>query len=155
MISDLLEDKLNIYLKLFVLLYADDTVLMSESKEDLQKILNKFGEYCNIWKLKVNVNKTKVMVFSRGRPCADLNFSLNGADIDIVHEFNYLGILFSRTGNFSKAIKKQAEKATKAMYEVLKRGRIHNLAIECQLELFNKMENLAHSFVWLRSMGIL
>ena len=25
------------------------------------------------------------------------------------------------------------------MYEVLKRGRIHNLAIECQLELFNKM----------------
>jgi hypothetical protein len=52
-----------------------------------------------------------------------------------VNEFNYLGILFNRTGNFSKAIKKQAEKATKAMFEVLKRGRTHNLSIECQLEL--------------------
>jgi hypothetical protein len=38
---------------------------------------------------------------------------------------------------FNKAIKKQAEKATKAMFEVLKRGRRHNLSIECQLELFN------------------
>jgi hypothetical protein len=57
----------------------------------------------------------------------------------IVNEFNYLVILFNRTGNFNKAIKKKAEKATKAMFEVLKRGRTHNLSIECQLELFNKM----------------
>ena len=59
--------------------------------------------------------------------------------ISCVNEFNYLGILFNRTGNFNKTIKKQAEKATKAMFEVLKRGRRHNLSIECQLELFNKM----------------
>jgi hypothetical protein len=50
-----------------------------------------------------------------------------------------LGILFNRTGNFNKTIKKQAEKSTKAMYEVLKRGRTPNLSIECQIELFNKM----------------
>ena len=34
------------YLKLFVLLYADDTVIMAESREDLQAQLNVFGEYC-------------------------------------------------------------------------------------------------------------
>ena len=65
---------------------------------------------------------------------------MNGSELEIVNEFNYLGILFNRTGNFNnKAIKKQAEKATKAMFEVLKRGRTHNLSIECQLELSNKM----------------
>jgi hypothetical protein len=42
---------------------------------------------------------------------------LNGSELEIVNEFNYLGILFNRTGNFNKAIKKQAEKATKAMFE--------------------------------------
>jgi hypothetical protein len=47
--------------------------------------------------------------------------------------------LFNRTVNFNKTIKKQAEKATKAMFDVLKRGRTHNLSIECQLELFSKM----------------
>jgi hypothetical protein len=39
------------------LLYADDTVLMSESPEELQRELNKFHEYCTTWKLKVNVEK--------------------------------------------------------------------------------------------------
>ena len=53
-------------LKLFVLLYADDTVIMAESREDLQARLNIFGEYCQKWKLKVNVEKTKIFIFSRG-----------------------------------------------------------------------------------------
>ena len=64
---------------------------------------------------------------------------MNGSELEIVNEINYLGILFNRTGNFNKAIKKQAEKATKAMFEVLKRGRTHNLSIECLLAFFSKM----------------
>jgi hypothetical protein len=40
-ISEKIEENLNIYLKLFVLLYADDTVIMAESREDLQAQLNK------------------------------------------------------------------------------------------------------------------
>ena len=138
-ISGILEDKFNIFLKLFVLLYADDTVLMSESKEGLQDILNKFGTYCDTWRLKVNIDKTKIMVFSRGRQETALKFFLNGKELEIVNEFNYLGIQLNRTGNFNKAINKQTEKATKAMYEVLKKGRIHNLSIECQIDLFNKI----------------
>jgi hypothetical protein len=47
----------------------------------------------------------------------DIHFSLNGSEIEIVNEFNYLGILLNRTGNFNKAITKQAEKAKQAMYE--------------------------------------
>ena len=39
-ISGDIEKELNMYLKLFVILYEDDTVLMSESSEDLQKQLD-------------------------------------------------------------------------------------------------------------------
>ena len=35
-VSNCIEDKLNIYLKLFALLYADDTVLLAETHDDLQ-----------------------------------------------------------------------------------------------------------------------
>ena len=80
-----------------------------------------FGEYCQKWKLKVNAEKTKCFIFSRGRPFVDIHFSLNGSEIEIVNEFNYLGILLNRTRNFNKAITKQAEKAKQAMYEVLKK----------------------------------
>ena len=53
-------------LKLYVLLYADDIVLMSETAEDLQNALNILKSYCDHWKLTVNVNKTKSMIFRKG-----------------------------------------------------------------------------------------
>ena len=37
-----------------VLMYADDLVLMSVSKDGLQKCLDDVQIYCNKWKLKVN-----------------------------------------------------------------------------------------------------
>jgi hypothetical protein len=52
-ITDELETELEIYLKIFVMLYADDTILLAESAEDLQVQLNAFGEYCDNWKMKV------------------------------------------------------------------------------------------------------
>ena len=82
---------------------------MAESREDLQAQLNVFGEYCKKWKLEVNAEKTKIFIFSIGRALVDIHFSLNGYEIEIVNEFNYLGILLNRTGNFNKAITKQAE----------------------------------------------
>ena len=47
------------YRKLFVLLYADDTVLLAETADDLQHQLYCFELYCETWKLKVNATKTK------------------------------------------------------------------------------------------------
>jgi hypothetical protein len=38
---------------------------MSETKEDLQKQIDVFSEYCKFWQLKVNVGKTKILVFSK------------------------------------------------------------------------------------------
>ena len=40
-----------------VMMYADDLVLMSVSKEGLQKCLDDLQIYCNKWKLKVNTKK--------------------------------------------------------------------------------------------------
>jgi hypothetical protein len=35
-------------------------------------------------------------------------------------------------------IKKQSEQATQAVFEFFRRGRTHNLLVECQLEIFNR-----------------
>ena len=58
-------NQLNVYLKLFVILYADDTVIMSETKEDLQKQLDVFSEYCKFWQLKAT-KKLKFWFFLEG-----------------------------------------------------------------------------------------
>lgn len=46
-----IEHELCIYIKLLVLLHADDTVILAESGDDLQNALNEFESYCVEWKL--------------------------------------------------------------------------------------------------------
>ena len=50
-------------LKLYLLLFADDIVIFSNTSEGLQKGLDTVSDYCQKWKLTVNIDKTKVMVF--------------------------------------------------------------------------------------------
>ena len=52
---------------LLKLLYADDAFIFAKSPESLQSMLNDIQEYCNTWHLTINANKTKIMVFERGR----------------------------------------------------------------------------------------
>ena len=62
-----LDPKLLIFCKLYILLYADDTVLVAESQEDLQQSSNLMESYCSMWELSMNVSKTKITVFSHGK----------------------------------------------------------------------------------------
>ena len=66
-ISSICQESLLVYIKLFLILYVDDTVLMSETPEGLQKTLTAFENYCNNWKLKVHTCKTKVVVLCKRR----------------------------------------------------------------------------------------
>ena len=53
-------------LKLYLLLYGDDIVVFSSTSEGLQRGLNILSDYCDKWKLVVNTDKTKIMVFRNG-----------------------------------------------------------------------------------------
>ena len=53
------------YFKLYILLYADDTVILAENPEDLQASLDEMKKYCDTFDLHINVNKTKILFFSK------------------------------------------------------------------------------------------
>ena len=40
-------EQLGFYIKIFIILYADDTVIMSETEEGLQALLN-YEQYCDL-----------------------------------------------------------------------------------------------------------
>ncbi len=44
-------------------MYADDTVIIGQSDEEIQQALRAIEKYCTQWKLDVNCNKAKVAVF--------------------------------------------------------------------------------------------
>ena len=48
-----------------ILKYADDLIIMSTSRDDLQKCLDNLAIYCEKWKLDLNTKKTKIVLFNR------------------------------------------------------------------------------------------
>jgi hypothetical protein len=85
---------------------------MAETAEDLQNLLNIYANYCDVWRLKLNCSQTKVLVFSRGRQ-REYTFTFKNQTLEIVNEYKYLGVLFSRSGSFSKQSKKLPNKLQK------------------------------------------
>ena len=55
----------NFIMELLALYYADDTIILAESPDDLQNSLNELFNYCQKWKLKVNEDKTKILCFTK------------------------------------------------------------------------------------------
>ena len=51
--------ELNVYLKIFCLLYADDTIILAETPAQLLRALDALNSYCNKLGLKVNIEKQK------------------------------------------------------------------------------------------------
>ena len=131
-----LTEELYFFLKIGVLLYADDTVFLAENENDLQICLDLFNEYCRIWKLKVNHSKTKVVIFG-ARNTSRFSFKLGESFIEITENYKYLGIYFSKSGSFLSAKKNIVEQAKKAMHLLFVRVNNLNLPIDLQLKLFD------------------
>ena len=132
------EDIAVTYFKLFILLYADDTVIISETSDGLQEALNTFESYCNDFKLSVNISKTKIVIFSKGKQNKNLLFRFNNSIIEIVSEYKYLGIIMSRNGSYVKSLKHTAEQATRAMYGLFSKIRHLPLPADVIVDLYEK-----------------
>ncbi|KAK3893665.1 hypothetical protein Pcinc_002527 [Petrolisthes cinctipes] len=106
-------------------LFADDTVLMAENERNLQRVVDEFQSVCKRRKLKVNVGKSKVMVFERaetevidfatpyrvavptGTKC---EITLRGERMEEVKEFKYLGTVMCKHGSMEGEIRERAVK---------------------------------------------
>ena len=94
-------------------------LLLSESKEGLQSCLDSLHVYCVYWKLKINIEETKVMIFSAGKiKTENMKFKLNDSVIEIVDKYKYLGILLSYNGNFKHAADHMYQQSLKAIFSL-------------------------------------
>ncbi|MEE9190592.1 MAG: reverse transcriptase family protein [Candidatus Neomarinimicrobiota bacterium] len=127
------------WFKLFLLLYADDTVLLAETPEALQLMLNNVNEYCKRWKLKINVEKTKAIIFQKRKNLHPPKFYLDGGEIELVDSFRYLGVILNYNGSFSLCRKTLVSHASKAMFFVLKKVRQYSMDVDLAIQLFDSM----------------
>ena len=92
------------------LIYADDTNLMAESKEELNNLLIKVKEESEKAGLKLNIQKTKIMIsnpITAGQ--------IDGETMETVTDFILGGSKFTADGDYSHEIKRHFLLGRKAM----------------------------------------
>ena len=104
-------------LKLFVLLYADDTIILAENEKVLQLALEKVHQYYTMYKLSGNIAKRKILVFSKIRRVRSFKYGFD--IIEVVSDYVYLGITMNYNNKFDKAMKKQLDQGRKAQFSLL------------------------------------
>ena len=77
------------------------------------------------------------MIFSKDR-VLNYDFTIDGVSVEVVSEYKYLGVLFSRGGSFLAMKKHIARQASMAVFSLLKKAWSLLLPIDIQIELFNK-----------------
>ena len=82
--------------------YADDTTLMTESKEELKSLLMKVKEESEKVGLKLNIQKTKILASG---PIT--SWQIDGETIKTVRDFIFLGSKITTDGDCSYEIKRR------------------------------------------------
>ena len=89
--------------KISILLYADDIAILSETPIEMQIILNEINDWCKIWKMKMNMDKTKVLEFRKKETEKNLaKFYLGDELVKKCNFYKYLGVHFNEFLDYEK-----------------------------------------------------
>ena len=135
-ISDLPKEIPRYNLLFSIILFADDVVLLGESEQNLQTNIDALFSYASSNCLKVNVGKTKCLVFHRGR-LPSCSFHLGGSPLELVNSFVYLGFRFSVQLSFSDHVKNLISKASSRLGCLFQQLPLRSLPWSIVLQVFN------------------
>ena len=107
--------------QLFLLLFADDIVLLSSTVTGLQKQIHELEIFCERSMLTVNLDKTKVVVFKKGGKLSSKEkWFYNGHLLEITSSYKYLGVYFTNQLSWSLHANYAATQALKVFYGILR-----------------------------------
>lgn len=112
--------------------YADDTAIIAESMEDLQRLLDRVFEVSQRWGININIKKTKWMAV--GKIHIDpIPIIINGHNIELVTHFRYLGSWLNNEVTCDEEIKTRIEIARRAFKKWYPVFTNRNISIQTRL----------------------
>jgi hypothetical protein len=113
------------------LLYADDIILLAYTPAELQKKINILSAYLKENGLRVNLTKTKYMIFSKFKDTERLSIKWDNEVIERVPSYVYLGVPFTEQLNFEfvkNYFVKKSEIALKDLESLIYRSKMDNFS---------------------------
>ena len=130
--------KINKTTMLNSLIWADDLLLLSESEQGLNNMLNNLDEYtkCNL--IRVNLEKTNCMIFNKSGRLIRRTFMFGNQKVEMTREYKYLGFLMTPSFNIQRALADLRDRGLKAYYALKNNlGKLFRANIGITLHLFN------------------
>ena len=83
-------------IEVFLLMYADDIVLLDDTVLELQRKISMLKNFCDKWGMEVNLTKIQVIVFRNdGKTSKSERFTYKSNTVKIVTYYRYLWLIFA------------------------------------------------------------
>ena len=98
--------------------YADDTVLIADSEQDLQHLVDAVVAHSEQLGLELNCKKTQIMVVTKKNDIPRCNIHVNGNILQQVDRYNYLGTVITSDGRCLEDIRTRIAMAKVAFSKI-------------------------------------
>ena len=122
--------------KFWCFAYADDIALLGDDENDMKTSVRKFERFCKTKRLEVNLDKTKLVIFGKGRQKNREPLVMFNKTVGEKKEFRYLGITFTVNLSFSNHLCEQETKAMGRSEFLYSKMNLTKLPLELSLRLF-------------------
>ncbi|KAG1662043.1 Protein pellino [Nymphon striatum] len=119
--------------------FADDTALVASSESDLQMMMDKLNAIVELYGMRINEKKTKVMKITRYQ-YEVINITLKGCKLEQVRQYKYLGSILDDEGKCTKDVKARIAMAKQAFMK-RKELLIKNISLHLK-------KRLVKSLIW-------
>ena len=126
------------------LIHADDTTLMAESKEELNRFLMRVKEKSEKAGLKLNIKKTKIMTSG---PIT--SWQIDGGKVQTVTDFIFLSSQITVVGDYSHEIQKCLLLGRKAMTNLDITLKSRDVTLPTKIGLYSQSYGFFSSHEWM------
>lgn len=127
-------------IKLNSLLYADDVVLISNTRGKMQKLVNAWTTEIENIKMEVNINKTKTMIVNEKQKEDQNNKDIKckNKKLERVTTFEFLGSMITEDGKIDAELANRANKSSRIYYTMNKTILGHkDIDLEVKKKIYN------------------
>jgi hypothetical protein len=117
--------------------FADDIVIIAETQDELQTLVNRVQEASSNFGLKINISKTQVQVISKQKQT--LTISIDTQKLEQVPTFVYLGGTITEIGTCEEDVKNRISKAVGAVQRLHNIWQSNDIRKETKLQLYHTL----------------
>ena len=124
-----------------IMMFADDIALISDSEANLQKMIDHVNIWCKRWRLRLNLEKTKIVHYRHtSQPRTEHVFKYGHENIGLCDKYKYLGLYLNEFLDYGVTVRHLSTSANRALGALHTKVKlIGGMAYDIYSKLYNSL----------------